>query len=305
MATRQPSIDAFLAETYGARLFSQLLAGLESHNLSTRHLTLRHFQWLVPKGDASPEIVEIFDWVSKAAPMVTHTDLAKILAMEESGITSPPGLEGFQYFYIRELIFTRQEFSDLVNYLRNSDDGFVECNEWTRMLKGYGVRGRSECNTWTLRYIGTVEGPHRPFDRSSEDLNDQLRNILGETYHAVENVHPHIMRDAKVYLLPDATISPESGTRPEDTERLLVELFHHPSLLNRQRLLGGYIPTFDEAEEFMSLGSDAWQTFKLGTRMASDNMQDALIAHFEEVQQYANDHHSETGTMIHPFTDEV
>lgn len=98
MATRQPSIDAFMAETYGARLFSQLLTGLESHNLSTRHLTLRHFQWLVPKGDTSPEIFDIFDRISKAAPMVTHTELAKILTMEESGITSPPDLEGFQYF---------------------------------------------------------------------------------------------------------------------------------------------------------------------------------------------------------------
>lgn len=93
--------------------------------------------------------------------------------------------------------------------------------------------------------------------------------------------------------------------RKEDTKRLLIELFHSPSLLNRQRLLGGYIPTFDEAEQFMALGTDAWQTFKLGTRMASDNMQDALIAHFEEVQGYANDHPSETGTRIHLFTDEV
>jgi hypothetical protein len=173
------------------------------------------------------------------------------------------------------------------------------------MLERYGVRGHCGFYTWTLRYVGTAEGLHRPFDRFNEDLDDQLRDTLGETYPAVENVHPHIMRNAKVYLLPDPTISPESGTRTEDTKRLLIELFHSPSLLNRQRFLGGYIPTFDEAEQFMALGTDAWQTFKLGTRMASDNIQDALIAHFEEVQGYANDHPSETGTRIHLFTDEV
>ena len=191
--------------------------------------------------------------------------------------------------------------------MRSSDDGFEECGEWTRMLEIYGVRGPNGYDVWTLRYVGTVEGPRRPIDRFNDDLDGQLRNILGETYRAIETVHPHIMQDAKVYLLPDATQSPESGTKAEDTERLLIEFLHHPTLLNRQRdgFLSSYLPTQDETDEFMALGTDAWQTFKLGAQMTPDDMQDALITHFEEVQEYANNYPAETGTARHPFTDEV
>jgi hypothetical protein len=317
MATRQPYIDALLVQSqqssifahdviagdYGQRLFSRLLTGLESHNFSILHLALRHFEWLVPQRDASPEILENFDQVFVAAPTVAHADLSQILTIEESSITSPLGLEGFQYFYIRELVFTGQELSDLINYMRISDDSFKECSEWTRMLETDGVHGSNGCDTWTLRFVGTVEGPHRPIDRLNEDLDSQLLNVLGETYFAVENVHPHIIRDARVYLLPDATISPESGTTTEDTERLLIELFHHPSLLNRQRFLARYTPTPDEDDEFMALETDAWQTFKLGNCLAPDSMYAALTHHFEEVQEYANSHPAETGTSTHPFTD--
>lgn len=278
------STDDVTAETYGERLFSKLLTGLESHNLSTLHLALRHFEWIVPPRDASPEILGIFDHVSMAAPTVTHDDMARILTMEESTVTSPLGIEGFHYFYIRELVFTGRELADLINYMRASDDGFEECNEWNEMLHIYGVRGPNGFDTWTLRYVGTVEGPRRPIDRFNEDLEGQLRNVLGEIYRAVENIHPHIMRDAKTYLLPDATQSPDSARKSEDTERLLIEFLHHPSLLNRQRggRLSSHLPTQDEADEFMALETDVWHTFKHGAHMIPESMQDALIAQFEK-----------------------
>ena len=109
MAAHQPSTDALpgtgdvTAEIYGVRLFSKLLGGLELHSFSTRHLRLAscHFKWLLTHLDASPEMLEIFDRVFEAAPTVTHADLAKILTMEESSVTSPLGLEAFQYFHIR------------------------------------------------------------------------------------------------------------------------------------------------------------------------------------------------------------
>jgi hypothetical protein len=299
--------DDITAETYGARLFGKLLTGLESHNLSTLHLALRHYEWLVPPRDASPDILAIFDQVSMAAPTVTHADLAKIFTMEESTVTSPLGIDGFHYFYIRELVFTGQELAGLINYMRASDDGFEECSEWNEMLQIYGTRGTNGFDTWTLRYVGTVEGPRRPIDRYNDDLEYQLVSILGEAYRAIESLHPHIMRDAKVYMLPDATLSPDSGAKAEDTERPLIELFHHPSLLNRQR--GGhnssYVPTQDEANLFMALKTDAWQTFKLGAQMTPDSMEDALVAHFEKVQEYANNYPAETGTAVHPYTDRV
>lgn len=243
MATRQPSTDALpvtgnvTAEIYGALLFSKLLDGLELHNFPTLHLrqASRHFKCLLPHPDASPEILGIFDRVFEAAPTVTHTGLAKIFTMKESSVTSPLDLEAFKYFYIRELVFTRQELLDLADYMIDSDDSFEESSEWTHMLEIYGDRGPIGFDTWTLRYVGTVEGPERPVDRLNKDSDDQSRNVLAETFHAVENFHPHIIRDAKVYLLPDVTISPESGRTVENTERLLIELFHRPSLLNRQR----------------------------------------------------------------------
>jgi hypothetical protein len=293
--------DDITAETYGERLFNKLLVGLESHNLSTLHLALRHYDWLVPGKDASPELLAIFDQLSIAAPTVPHVDISRIMTMEESTITSPPGVDGLQYFYVREFVLTRQELRDLVNYMRKSDDGFVECGEWDSMLQLSGDR----FDTWTLRYVGTVEGPRRPIDRFNADLAYQLTNILGETCRAIETIHPHVIRNAKVYLLPDATISPEAGRKVDDTERLLIELFHHPSLLNRLRggLRSGYVPTQDEVDEFTALKADVWQTFKSGAEMIPDDMQDNLIAHFEKVQEYANNYPAETGTEMHPFTD--
>lgn len=69
--------------------------------------------------------------------------------------------------------------------------------------------------------------------------------------------------------------------------------------------MNNYRPTPDETDEFMALETDARQTFKLGTRIAPDSMRDALITHFEEIREYAHNHPAETGTVSHPFTDEV
>lgn len=299
--------DDITAETYGARLFDKLLTGLESQNLSTLHLALRHYEWLVPNRDASPDILAVFDQISVAAPTVTNADLTRIIAMEESTITSPFGIEGHHYFYVRELVLSGSELKDLIGYMRTSDDGFEESSEWRDMLELYGPQGPNGFDTWTLRYVGTVEGPRRPIDRFIEDLELQQSNILGETYQAIETIHPHVMRDAKVYVLPKATQSPDNGMRAQDTERLLIEFFHHPSLLNRQR--GGYhssyLPTQDEVERFQALETDAWYVFETGAHEIPETMDNELSMHFEAIQDYANSFPAESGTAIHAFTDEV
>lgn len=299
--------DDITAEKYGWRLFDKLRAGLESHNFSTLHLALRHYKWLLPMTNASPDVLAIFDQVCVAAPTVTCDALAKIMTMEESRITSPLGTDGWHYFYVRELVLTGEELGDVVDYMRNSDDDFEETSEWSKMLQRYGIRGPVGFDTWTLRYVGTVEGPRRPVDCFEDDRDFQLANILGETYRAIENVCPHVMRNTKVYLLPDATIYPDSITTVRDTERLLVQLFHHPSLLNRQ--LGShqvhYGPNPDQVDEFMALGTDAWQSFESNARGNPVDMCNDLVAHFESVQEYANKFPAESGTAIHPFTDEV
>ena len=293
---------------YGNRLFMKVVDSLASQHLQTSRMRIVPFEWLMPQPDATPDHLAIYDKLYTSAPIVSNSDLQKILKMERSTSTSPPLLPDCQYFYLRTLELTGDQLRELVDFIRDSDDGFEETAQWRMFLDLHHTASEGGTNTFTLRYLGTVSGPKRPIDRHMDDLlSAKMDNILGEVYRAIETLFPALLDNIEVYLLPEATQDDESSLFAEDVERFLIEMMHPPSLLNRQR--GGYyssfLPSQQDADLFAALKTDVWNLFNQNGTLPNSEMLDALAVHFDSVQQYAIEFPAETGTARHDFTDGV
>jgi hypothetical protein len=263
-----------------------------------------------PARAATPKDLSIYDMVYRCAPVVPGKHLRKILEMEESTVTSPLGTAGVFYPYIREIPMTVDQFGELLDFLRDSDDGFQQVAEWRKIQEIFGAPGGQKMlddGIVTLRYAGVTEGPGRPIDRHISDLEEGLLDsILGEVYRAIESLFPEVLENIKVFLVQGGVVEQDAGgqIQADDVERVLIELLHPPTLLNRQR--GGYYSSFlpdpEYAEVFKELKTDVWEGFGSHCTSAMQQTLADLATHFETVQAYARDFPAETGRAIHDFT---
>ncbi|KAI7187773.1 hypothetical protein KC316_g11648 [Hortaea werneckii] len=291
---------------YGTQLLDRIKQSLAQQNVQTARIRPSSFEWLLPTATCTPEKLAIYDRLYTEAPTVTNTQLKRIMRLESSTTLSPQLQSGVHYFYVRSFELTPSQLREVCDYMRESDEGYCEVDEWRVLLEMH----EAHVDVFTLRYWGTVEGPRRPIDRHREDLmGSKLQSILGEFYRTLEALFPEILDNAEVHLILDASVDEEIEPllRADDVERVLIEMSHPSSLLNRQ--LGGryspFLPNESDAELFTALKTDVWHRFRQQCAFPPDEMLDKLTEHFQDVQEYAVAYPQETGTARHDFTDSL
>jgi hypothetical protein len=294
-------------DTFAVNAFKSIVRNLEQKHVNTNRLVQRHFSWMLPGPSTTPDQLNIFYALQNYPIVVPNGDLSKILKLERSTLASPLTAPG-QHFYSRAWELTAQQLTAVVQLMVKNDIYFDECTAWMEAVSIHNTP-RHPC-TFTIRYIGTVKGPGRPIDRYMEDLRNVKSGILGEFLNAVEQLFPEVAAAVQVHLITEASIT-EDGPRfvAEDTERVLIELFHHRTLLNRQ--LGGYFSTFvpgdTEVSNFERLNTRFYAGFynKALSAVTQPQIASALLDQFDEVQLWANDNPGLTGTGTHIFDDSL
>jgi hypothetical protein len=294
-------------DTFAVNAFKSIVRNLDQKHINTNRLVQRHFSWMLPGPSTTPDQLKIFYAVQNYPMVVPTADLAKILKLERSTVASPPTAPG-QHFYSRSWEFTAQQLTAIVQLMVKDHVYLDECTAWMDAVSIHNTP-RHPC-TFTIRYIGTVKGPGRPIDRYLEDLHSTKSGILGDFLNAVEQLFPEVAAAAQVHLIPEASIT-EDGPRfvAEDTERVLIELFHHRTLLNRQ--LGGYFATFvpgaTEVTNFENLQTCFYAGFykKAQSVATQASVESALLDHYDKLQLWANDNPGLTGTGAHMFDNDL
>ncbi|KAK4542301.1 hypothetical protein LTR36_006954 [Oleoguttula mirabilis] len=291
---------------YAKRLFRRHVEALDQQHLQTSRMILKNFEWLYPGADTTADELAIFDNISTQAMIVSNDDLSKIMRMTPSTLSDPPAKLG-AYFYVRSWSLSGDQLRMLLDYLARNELRFEETDNWKVLLDVYHHNHTNAPLIYTLRYVGTVNGPRRPIDRFIEDLHQRKSGIMVEVIKALEECLPEVAEAAEVHGLPDAYLPPGSHLFKDDVERVLIEFFHHPTLLNRQRggFYSSYVPSTDDADGFRDMKTNFWYTFRQGASLPDDHLQAQIAGHFREIQQYANANPEETGTGQHEFTDEL
>jgi len=215
---------------------------------------LKNFEWLYPNADHTPENLDIFDKITMDAMTVTNAELAQVMEMQLSTLQDPPTELG-SHFYLRSWAMTGEQLQILLDYLARNELRFEETDAWRKVLHLHHHGHVSAPTHYTLRYMGMEEGPRRPIDRYYEDLDKRRSGILIEVIRALEECLPEVTAAVEVHSLPSAYLQPESHLYADDVERVLIEFFHHPTLINRQRggFYSSYVPSSDDADVFKAM----------------------------------------------------
>jgi hypothetical protein len=294
-------------DTFAANAFKSIVRNLDRKHINTNRLVQGHFSWMLPGPSTTPDQLNIFYALQNFPIVVPNGDLARILKLERCTLASLPTASG-QHFYSRAWEFTAQQLTAIVQLMVKNSVFFDECTAWMEAMIVHNTP-RHPC-TFTIRYIGTVKGPHRPIDRYLEDLRDRKSASLGDFLNAVEQLFPEVAAAVQVHLITEASIT-EDGPRfvAEDTESVLIELFHHRTLLNRhlRDYFSTFVPGDTEASNFERLNTRFYAGFyeKALSAVTQPQITSALLDHFDEVQLWANDHPGFTGTGTHIFDDSL
>lgn len=163
---------------------------------------------------------------------------------------------------------------------------------------------------FTVRYIGKVSGPRRPYDRYTEDLRDRTSGVLYEFQEVLDRVFPALTDSAKIHMFKDASLDlpgKHNMWNADDVERVLIEHFDHATLLNRQRggCFASYIPLQEDVDTFRALNIRFYHRFLQSSSVASPGDHAALVQYYRSIQEYTNNNPTETGASQHRFNDQL
>ncbi|KAK8051265.1 hypothetical protein PG993_002650 [Apiospora rasikravindrae] len=266
-------------------------------------MTQDRFKWLLPKPDASEELIKIYRKFQKTPMIVSMEELGKVINLQESTQSSPIPTDDGDDFYVRSWAVTGDQLEDIMEYLIQDGKERSEFEAWCNVLTRHEAYAE-EGNKFTIRFIGTCQLPARPVDRFLVDLASGTSSILPEFQTALEFLFPNI--SGQVHILVDANVNGTCSHNVQDAGRVLVEFFGDETLLNRH-FSGhpGFIPENKDTIIFENLETNyyhrAFQVFGLFPTIRME----ALERHFDEVQGLANTLSEDTGTGTHPFTDPI
>ncbi|KAF2774440.1 hypothetical protein EJ03DRAFT_6741 [Teratosphaeria nubilosa] len=104
--------------------------------------------------------------------------------------------------------------------------------------KEYRVGQQRPIDIFTVRYVGVVSGPRRPYDRFMEDLQEGKSGIMHEFMQVVDRLLPHVADASQCHMLKGGSLTMAKDlakTTVGDIERFVIEYLDHATLLNRQR----------------------------------------------------------------------
>ncbi|KAK8079816.1 hypothetical protein PG997_007634 [Apiospora hydei] len=285
-------------------LWTQTCDSLARQYLRGDRMTQDRFSWLLPKPDASEEVVKIYRKFQQTPMIVSMEELGKVLSLEESTQSSPVPRNDGDDFYVRSWAFTGEQLESIMEYLIQDGKELSEFEAWCKVLT-YHEAYAEEGKKFTIRFIGTCQLPARPIDRFLADLSSGTSGILPEFQTALECLFPNI--PGQVHILVDANVNGTCSHNVQDAERILVEFFGHETLLNRHRSghLTSIMPENKDVTIFQNLETNYYHcAFQVSGLFPTIRLE-ALERQFDEIQELANVLTEDTGTKTHPFTDSI
>lgn len=210
--------------------FKRIISNLQQQHLCNARMIRGNFEYLLPQNDWSEHQIKVFQALQQAPIIVPTSNLKEVLSLESSTITSELTSPG-HHFYVRSWTLARKELEDVLHYMTDEDQTFEETAQWRKVLDLY--TGDKGPKFFTIRYVGTCEGPKRPYDRYAEDLKTRVDGILHEFVVVLEQLFPLVAAAAEIHLIKQASLPFIATYNADDIERVLIELFGHSTLLNR------------------------------------------------------------------------
>jgi hypothetical protein len=287
---------------YQTALVDELRSELGRLQIDTSAVNAADFDWLPRSGFDTLKLNKF-----RTCPVLTtNSELRDVLDLQLSTLVSPPLALGTHY-YVRCWSFNKDELLAVIRYMKNDDHFSQETRLWKSITLD-PVNANNSNTVYTIRYVGSVEGPRRPIDRYLEDLGSRTSGLLAEFAKAIAAVCPRNEAAAQTYLVNGASMHEnESTVKKENVERLLIALFDHPSLLNRQTggYLVSYIPPATDLQAFRDLHTNVGARFHTLSTSASPSLVRSVTQHFLDLQTYANSNPEECGTTKHQITNEL
>jgi len=301
--TRFPSSQP-TAQALAKQVWDHILQGFARNNADSSRLLQNNFRRLLPRENSTEEQVAIWDEVLRNMPAVTSADLGQIIKL--SLTTSDDNdrfVPGATYFYVRSWSFTLLEIRGLVERMLQEGYNYRELEDWLLLAKAYHVRG---IPTFTIRYVGKVDGPRTPVLRWLEDVNQRTCGIMFVFLRILEIYHPKVAASREVHTIIDAgTDWSQNPWVVDDTERVLIQLFDQRTLLNRQLggLFANYVPSEADSILFQNLRTDFFDRYHALGHNTTYDITNGVAFHFRDVQQVVQDNPAQFASATRPFSD--
>ena len=230
-------------------ILEMVVAEMKLHHINVSSMVVERCRRVLPDSKCSNEQLTIIRQLFTQPMLVSNSDLQKIINLELSGKKRRRSggdiISGRRHeFYIRSWTFAPIQLCYLVKYMKQEGCRFPELDEW--MYISFTARSR----TLTVRYIGTISGCRTAFRRFRDDLAYKAKStLLGAFQDALERYFPQIFHAAELHTVSDASLDvfgneSQIGSQfnADDTERFLIAMLGHYSLLNQQ--LGGHYNSY-------------------------------------------------------------
>lgn len=306
------TIRAIASRTYQSKSWakdrwSTIINNLERKQQRTHHMVQERFYHMLPKDTDTERQRDIFHALHSAPLTVSMQDLAEILNLETSSWQSPLTSPGY-HFYLRSWTLSAPELTLVLEFLEDADMAFEEMTEWRKALELDAPRDEQlDVTYFTIRYLGTVKGPQRPYDQYVKDLTARRSGVLHDFSQAIEELIPGFA-GGHVALIKDASLDTCVSERiRDDTERVLIESFGYSTLLNRQDggIFTSSLPVEEAAEQYRNTNVRFYYRFVENAYGAPPTIRSGLVEHFRGVRQFTEDNRDATGADRHAFGTEL
>lgn len=236
---------------------------LSDVGLHLQTIMLHYHPFLQVPEDGSEFHRNLFTTIpTKRGMFVSDEDIAEIFRLKLSTVDSPPfGSDTQAFYYLRSLAMTVGQLKKIIAHWVSNGQQFDEAEVWMEAIRT--SPSVDDATIIYIRYIGMSERRNRSqrisaYDRVEEDMRGRRYGVLRAFEESFKYLFPNHTNAWKVYEFVDAEIRyfPKRksenplGTNPElgrsglisqvvqDRERILIQYFGFPMLLNRQR--GGF-----------------------------------------------------------------
>lgn len=277
-------------------ILDMALAELKLHHINVSVMVAERFRRILPGRECSGEQLAIIRRLFIQPMFVPNTELEKIISLEPSGKKrcrpdETVGDHAMHQFYIRSWTFAPAQLYYLVKRMKQGGFTFPQLEEWEFAC----IMARS--STLTVRYVGIISGCRTALGRFSHDLACKSKTtLLGGFWDHLERIFPHVFRTAEVHSISDASLEVfgnefQTGSQctADDTERLLIHMLGHHSLLNQQP--GGhynsYLPCASDDNLLKGLAMSYFTKFESDSRPFPDHRWLDLSSDFAMVRHQA------------------
>ncbi|KAE8228840.1 hypothetical protein CF326_g6212 [Tilletia indica] len=296
----RPCRDAhFFGVSLVAHVWTTLCSRLHSLRVPTNTVLLPRLHSFLDPDSVSLHHRVLFVQLLDEPLRFTDDSLGKLLPIKVSIPADPPSGDGSIGFYLRSFPLQVRQLRQLIHSWEEEDITHEEVGLWASETAHL-----NEDDLVYIRYVGTFGSSMTPLQRFSQDLRHRDAGVLSAFLRFLTARFPEVLEAAMVYVFETATLFPlsinnnVSQSLADDRERLLIALFDHRFLLNRQPggFFGIYQPRADDAETFAALNTRVLSTGMLQLQSSPPDVTLELGILMDDIFNFMLEHPVLTGT---------